>query len=85
MMEWRGKAGDIERLEGAPPEGHPSLVMKSGWIILKTAAVRMLDGKLAAPSPGKPLPPLDGGDGTYQVPSDGSPLPTGNSPPDLQQ
>jgi hypothetical protein len=48
--------------------------MKSGGIILKTAAVRMLDGKLTPPPADKPLPPADAGDGKYRVPSDGAPL-----------
>jgi hypothetical protein len=74
VMEWRGKVADIEALDGAPPRGHPSLVMKSGGIILKTAAVRMLDGKLTPPPADKPLPPADAGDGKYRVPSDGAPL-----------
>ncbi len=74
MMGWRGKVADIEKMDGAPPQGHPSLTMKGGWIILKTAAVRMLDGKLAPPSPDKPLPPVERGDGTYGVPNDGAPL-----------
>jgi len=49
LTEWRGRASDIEKgPEGMPSTpGCPVVSFEGGWVLLRSAAMRMLDGKLA--------------------------------------
>jgi len=62
LIEWKGKASDLEKIEAAPSApGCPAVVVRSGSVLLRDISVRMLDGKLTpvavaqpAASPDKP-------------------------------
>jgi hypothetical protein len=47
IVTWKGKLADIPELPaaGKPPTG-PTLDMQGGWVLMRAAALRMLDGKV---------------------------------------
>ena len=72
MMAWRGKTADIEKMDGGPPRG-ASVARHEGRLDHPEGGGRPdARRQLTPPSPGKPLPPVERGDGTYGVPNDGA-------------
>jgi hypothetical protein len=56
LVEWRGKTSDIQKQDGEPPAGQPAVDFDGAQILLRTVAVRMLDGKLTVTPADKPQP-----------------------------
>jgi len=64
LTEWRGRTSDIEnQAEGKPSTaGCPVVSCEGGWMLLRSAAVRMLDGKLEPAAVKQPSAPAQAPD-----------------------